>query len=164
MNKEEMKTAGHVLARSNFLAPFSMTRALDIPTPRSPRPSFQASINFVPIEVSDWLLACLLTMPSSVSSNLTSSSFVNTPNSSPPPADIQTMKEHGISEAMRLEEEQMEQKRQKEQAKRDEEMAQERQKDVAGGEQVVDKKFKALEFLLNQSKVRTHTTCFLSVD
>jgi hypothetical protein len=65
------------------------------------------------------------------------------------------MKENGISEAMRLEEEQMEQKRQQEQAKRDEEMAQERQKDVAGGEQVVDKKFKALEFLLNQSKVRS---------
>jgi ATP-dependent DNA helicase len=64
------------------------------------------------------------------------------------------MNEHGISEAMRHEEEQMEQKRQREQAKRDEEMAKERQKDVSGGEKVVDKKFKALEFLLNQSKVR----------
>jgi ATP-dependent DNA helicase len=63
------------------------------------------------------------------------------------------MKEQGISEAMRLEEEQMQQRRQQQQAKRDEEMAQERRKDVEGGEQVVDKKFKALEYLLNQSKV-----------
>jgi ATP-dependent DNA helicase len=72
------------------------------------------------------------------------------------------MNEQGISEAMRLEEEQIQQKRQQQQAKRDEEMAQERQKDVEGGEQVVDKKFKALEYLLNQSKVETKLCLLLA--
>ena len=54
---------------------------------------------------------------------------------------------------MRLEEEEMLRKRQRDQAQRDEAMARERQKDIDGGTLGVDKKFKQLEYLLNQSKV-----------
>ena len=43
--------------------------------------------------------------------------------------------------------------REKEEAKRDERMAKERQKDVDSGKDAVDHKFKALEYLLSQSKV-----------
>ena len=54
---------------------------------------------------------------------------------------------------MRREEETMTKKREKEDAKRDDEMAKKRQEDLAAGSGEVDKKFKALEYLLNQSKV-----------
>jgi ATP-dependent DNA helicase len=81
----------------------------------------------------------------------------DTPDSSPPPADNDTTKEEGISEAMRAEEREMMRIHQEEQAKRDEEMAEERRKDIEGGKQNVDKKFKALEHLLNQSKVNPPT-------
>lgn len=79
---------------------------------------------------------------------------VDTPNSSPPPADMSKKEKNGVSEAMRVEEEEMARQREEEEAKRNEEMAKERQKDIEGGTQVVDQKFKALEYLLTQSKVR----------
>ncbi|KAF2101696.1 SWI/SNF chromatin remodeling complex component [Rhizodiscina lignyota] len=50
--------------------------------------------------------------------------------------------------------------REKEEAKRDERMAKERRKDVEGGKEVVDQKFKALEYLLSQSKL--YSTIMLS--
>lgn len=77
-------------------------------------------------------------------------SGISTPATSPPPEQDE---DKGISRAMREEEEKMAQKRQKEESKRDERMAKERQKDVDGGKDVVDQKFKALEYLLSQSKV-----------
>ncbi|KAF2860481.1 hypothetical protein K470DRAFT_217030 [Piedraia hortae CBS 480.64] len=43
--------------------------------------------------------------------------------------------------------------RQKEEAEREKEMESERKKDLAGGSEVVDQKYKALEYLLNQSKL-----------
>ncbi|KAF2430164.1 SNF2 family helicase/ATPase-like protein PasG [Tothia fuscella] len=92
-------------------------------------------------------------MPSSRSSNMSAAESIDTPNTSPPPADNDTTKEEGISEAMRAEEEEMMRKRQEEQTKRDKEMAKERRKDIEGGSKNVDKKFKALEHLLNQSKL-----------
>jgi ATP-dependent DNA helicase len=103
-------------------------------------------------------------MPASASSHATSQSFVNTPDSSPPPADVETMAESGISEAMRHEEEKMQQKTKQDQARRDEEMAKERQKDVEGGEEVVDKKFKSLEYLLKKSKVLKTWYFTVSID
>lgn len=62
---------------------------------------------------------------------------------------------------MREEEEKMARIREKEEAKRDEHMAKERKKDIEGGKEVVDTKFKALEYLLSQSKVSTQlcVTC-----
>lgn len=50
--------------------------------------------------------------------------------------------------------------REKEEAKRDARMAKERQKDVKAGKDVVDQKFKALEYLLSQSKL--YSTIMLS--
>ncbi len=76
----------------------------------------------------------------------------STPASSPPPAESG---DNGISKAMQDEEEKMARTREREEAKRDERMAKQRQKDVAGGKKVMDQKFKALEYLLSQSKVRT---------
>jgi ATP-dependent DNA helicase len=80
----------------------------------------------------------------------------STPASSPPAAryDNDAKMEDGISEAMRREEEAMRRKREKEEAERDVRMERERQKDLEAGSEEVDKKFKALDFLLSQSKVR----------
>lgn len=54
---------------------------------------------------------------------------------------------------MQKEEEQMRRKREKEDVVRDKRLEKERQKDVEGGQEKVDGKFKALEYLLSQSKV-----------
>jgi hypothetical protein len=97
-------------------------------------------------------------MPSSVSSNMTpvsEQSAQTTPASSPSPSDHDTSKEAAISDAMKREEEAMARKAQKEQAQRDDVMEKERKKDLEAGSETVDKKFKALEYLLNQSKVHT---------
>jgi ATP-dependent DNA helicase len=58
-----------------------------------------------------------------------------------------------LSEAMIKEEERMQKASEKAQAARDKKMELERRKDVDAGADAVDKKFKALERLLNQSKV-----------
>lgn len=63
----------------------------------------------------------------------------------------------GISEAMLREEERMRRVAEKKQAARDEKMEAERRKDLNAGTEAVDKKFKALEYLLNQSKVSRST-------
>jgi ATP-dependent DNA helicase len=62
-------------------------------------------------------------------------------------------KDTGISEAMLREEERMRKAAEKKQAARDNKMEAERRKDLSAGTEAVDKKFKALEYLLNQSKV-----------
>ena len=54
---------------------------------------------------------------------------------------------------MEKEEAEMAEQRKKTDAKRDREMAAEREKDIKGGKEVVDQKYKALEYLLNQSKL-----------
>ncbi|KAM0712304.1 hypothetical protein Q7P37_011399 [Cladosporium fusiforme] len=69
-----------------------------------------------------------------------------------PPTSPET-RENGPTEAMRKEEEQMEQARAKEEAKRERKLAAERQKDIKGGPAAVDTKYKALEYLLSQSKL-----------
>ncbi|QDS71017.1 hypothetical protein FKW77_007976 [Venturia effusa] len=95
-------------------------------------------------------------MPSSVSSNMTpvsAQSTQTTPASSPPPSDNDAKADVEISDAMKREEEAMARKAQKEQEKRDRAMAEERKKDLKAGSENVDKKFKALEYLLNQSKL-----------
>jgi len=84
---------------------------------------------------------------------ISAESAQTTPASSPPPSDNDATKAARISDAMKQEEEAMTRKAQREQAQRDEAMEQERQKDLEAGSETVDKKFKALEYLLNQSKV-----------
>lgn len=54
---------------------------------------------------------------------------------------------------MQDEEDHISRQHDREEAKRDERMAKERQKDIDGGQKVMDQKFKALEYLLNQSKL-----------
>ncbi|KAG9842021.1 SWI/SNF chromatin remodeling complex component, partial [Aureobasidium melanogenum] len=58
-----------------------------------------------------------------------------------------------ISSNMEAEEAKMAEARRVEEEKRDKELEAERQKDLKGGKKVVDTKFKALEYLLNQSKL-----------
>lgn len=69
--------------------------------------------------------------------------------------DNEVKTEDGVSQAMQKEEEAMLRKREKEDSNYAERMQKERAKDLAGGIGEVDKKFKALEYLLNQSKVST---------
>jgi len=86
-----------------------------------------------------------------------------TPGSSPAISDNDATKQDpSISNAMQHEEDKMMKKRQKEQAQRDEAMEKQRQKDLEAGSEQVDKKFKALEHLLNQSKVRILHICVLA--
>lgn len=91
--------------------------------------------------------------PASVQSTQT------TPACSPPPSDNDATKDAEISDAMKREEEAMTRKAQKEQEKRDKAMEEERKKDLEAGSDNVDKKFKALEYLLNQSKVDNYGNC-----
>ncbi|KAK6002365.1 hypothetical protein QM012_002003 [Aureobasidium pullulans] len=58
-----------------------------------------------------------------------------------------------ISSNMEAEEAKMAEARRIKEEKRDQELEAERQKDLKGGKKVVDTKFKALEYLLNQSKL-----------
>jgi hypothetical protein len=68
-------------------------------------------------------------------------------------AENTNMEDHGVTEAMRREEEAIKQKLNAEEAERDELMAEERKKFMDEGADVVEKKFKDLDHLLNQSKV-----------
>jgi len=65
-----------------------------------------------------------------------------------------------ISSNMEAEEAKMAEARRSKEEKRDQELEAERQKDLKGGKKVVDTKFKALEYLLNQSKL--YSTIMLS--
>lgn len=62
-------------------------------------------------------------------------------------------REHGPTEAMRKEEEKMAQARQKQDEKHEKQLAAQREKDMKEGPQAVDSKYKALEYLLSQSKL-----------
>ena len=59
----------------------------------------------------------------------------------------------GPTEAMLAEEKRMAEARSKQNAKRDRELAAERKRDAEGGNEAVDQKYKALEYLLSQSKL-----------
>ena len=68
--------------------------------------------------------------------------------------------EYGVSEAMHQEEERMRKVSDKEEATRQKKLEQDRENDMKGGSEAVDSKFKALEYLLSQSKVYTHIEAF----
>ncbi|KXL41472.1 hypothetical protein M433DRAFT_157407 [Acidomyces richmondensis BFW] len=72
---------------------------------------------------------------------------LNTPPASP------GMGADGPTKAMQDEEEKMAKLRQLEDEKREEKMAAERKKDLQAGPEALDQKYKALEYLLNQSKL-----------
>ena len=89
----------------------------------------------------------------------------STPASSPP-AKSEDQDEAGsgkmdtnatVSEAMQAEERRMQEASKKENAKQDKRMRQEREKDIKSGKEGMDGKFKALEYLLSQSKVCRHS-------
>ena len=71
---------------------------------------------------------------------------------STPPTSPET-RGNGPTEAMEKEERRMTEARRKQDAKREREYAAERKKDIEGGKEVVDQKYKALEYLLSQSKL-----------
>ena len=71
---------------------------------------------------------------------------------STPPTSPETRGD-GLTEAMEKEERRMADTRRKQDEKREREFAAQRKKDIDGGEEVVDQKFKALEYLLSQSKL-----------
>lgn len=71
---------------------------------------------------------------------------------STPPTSPETRGD-GPTEAMEKEERRMAEARRKQDEKRDRELAAERKKDMDGGKEVVDQKYKALEYLLSQSKL-----------
>jgi ATP-dependent DNA helicase len=75
-----------------------------------------------------------------------------TPASSPPSVEMEDA-DHGVSKQMLAEEEQMRLRREKEDAKREAQLEKERKDDLEGGKEVLDSKFKALEHLMNKSKV-----------
>ncbi|KAI5250092.1 SWI/SNF chromatin remodeling complex component [Aureobasidium subglaciale] len=77
----------------------------------------------------------------------------------PPIPSLKTEKSE-ISSNMEAEEAKVVEARKAQEAKRDKELEAERQKDIKGGTKVVDGKYKALEFLLNQSKL--YSTIMLS--
>jgi signal recognition particle GTPase len=86
-----------------------------------------------------------------------------TPDSSPPPShpdsSMEKSNDPGISEAMLKEEEAIRKRMDKEEKAHDAKMAKERSNLVKQGSGAVDKKFKALEYLLNQSKVCCRFCC-----
>ncbi len=73
-----------------------------------------------------------------------------TPDSSPPPAN---MDDDNVSNAMQDEEARMRLQREKQDAKRDAQLEKERLADIKSGKEILDKKFQQLEFLMNKSKV-----------
>lgn len=85
----------------------------------------------------------------SVSSN-TSAVSEPTPESSPPPAN---MDDHNVSKALQDEETRIRAQREKQDAKRDAHLEKVRQEDIKSGKDILDKKFQQLEFLMNKSKV-----------
>jgi hypothetical protein len=94
----------------------------------------------------------LATMPSSFLTGASSESQKSTPASSPPPADMSDHNE-GISREMQAEEDRMRAQREKDDAKRNVELERERQEDLKSGKEILDEKFRQLEFLMNKSKV-----------
>jgi ATP-dependent DNA helicase len=80
-----------------------------------------------------------------------------TPDYSPTPLisneSMEKSCDPGISEAMLEEEKSIQKRLAKEEKSHDSRMAAERNRLVKQGSEAVDKKFKALEYLLNQSKV-----------
>lgn len=87
----------------------------------------------------------------SFSSPMASSS--STPDSSPPPLSATMDESTAVSESMRREEAKMLQAREQDDADNEKRMDEERRKDLAAGSEALDKKHKALDFLLQQSKV-----------
>ena len=80
-----------------------------------------------------------------------SSEEVESVSSTPPTSP--DARDGGPTEAMEKEEARMADLRRKQDEKREREMAAEREKDIKGGKEVVDQKYKALEYLLSQSKL-----------
>ncbi|KAK4631919.1 Lymphoid-specific helicase [Fulvia fulva] len=80
------------------------------------------------------------------------SSEVATSMESTPPTSPET-RDGGASAAMEKEEARMADARRKQDEKRERKLAAEREKDIKGGAEVVDQKYKALEYLLSQSKL-----------
>lgn len=87
-----------------------------------------------------------------------------TPASSPPSegqdgkmedAAIKRRTLPGVSDAMEEEERRMQELSKQEDESRDQKFRKERRKDLEGGQEGVNSKFKALEYLLSQSKVCT---------
>ncbi|KAH7026877.1 SNF2 family N-terminal domain-containing protein [Macrophomina phaseolina] len=74
-------------------------------------------------------------------------------SSSPPPAEDPAMENAAVPDSLLKEEERMRQAREKSDLAREKVLAKERQKDIEGGAEAVDTKFKALEYLLSQSKL-----------
>lgn len=99
-------------------------------------------------------------MPSSKAETPVKPEDVDTPPSSPPSDghESDSKSDYGLSETMRAEEEKMRQKSERDEAQRQERLEAERKKDLQGGSGAVDGKFKALEYLLSQSKVRRTDT------
>lgn len=62
-------------------------------------------------------------------------------------------KRPGVSNTMESEEGRMQQASRKHDEERDRQMKEQRRKDLEGGTKAVDQKYKALEYLLRQSKV-----------
>ena len=65
----------------------------------------------------------------------------------------------GVSGTMRAEEERMRTASRKQEEQRASKLEKEREADIKGGKDGVDTKFKALEFLLSQSKVSRRVKC-----
>ena len=61
--------------------------------------------------------------------------------------------DYGVSETMREEETRMREISEKDEEKRQKKLEQDRKKDLDGGSAAMDSKYKALEYLLSQSKV-----------
>lgn len=80
-----------------------------------------------------------------------SSELANSTESTPPTSP--ETRNGGATDAMEKEESRMVAARRKQDEKREKEYAAERAKDIEGGKEVVDQKFKALEYLLSQSKL-----------
>ena len=76
-----------------------------------------------------------------------------------PEPKIEGDADYGVSETMREEEEKMRKMSERDEVQRQKKMEQERKKDLEGGSGAVDSKYKALEYLLSQSKVRPRSLC-----
>ncbi|KAF2122216.1 ISWI chromatin-remodeling complex ATPase ISW2 [Lophiotrema nucula] len=92
-------------------------------------------------------------MTSSSVTGTDSESQKSTPASSPPPTDMDTSFDDGVSKEMQAEEERMRTQRARDDAKRDAQLEKERQEDIKSGKEILDKKFQQLEFLMNKSKL-----------
>ncbi|KAF4552086.1 SNF2 family N-terminal domain-containing protein 13 [Elsinoe fawcettii] len=88
-------------------------------------------------------------MPASRSST----SDVAMSNSTTPPTSPETHKNSDVSKTMEAEEEKMLAARRKQEEKREKELEAERKSDLEGGSEKIDSKYKALEYLLSQSKL-----------